>query len=650
MKSKLLALLLLGSTLFAQGVPFKLACVSDLEKVFGDGYRLPNTSSQIDLFGIKGEIVSAQCVVFPEADLKNVSVSAKDLIGSENKGVIPAGAVKYNFVEGIPLTKNSELTAGKSLIRKAPALFPDFLSIAPSKSITNGFYQSIWLTIRIPNDAAPGIYNGTITVSSDKGAQSLPVRIQVYPLEMPKVSHLYTTNWYSITGEYHDVSKNYDEKLFKLVDVYARNMSEHRQNVFRVDLPTISASVDQNQKVDFDFSNFDRWVRIFERTGTMTRLETGFVATFAEDWWSTKIVLRDFEVFDKTSKKVIKMKGEAYLPQFLPAFEKHLKEIGWLDRTVFHIADEPCNQNIISWREASDFVHKYAPSLKRIEALEGTFFDDRLEVWVPKLDHLTNMWDSFKKVQREGSELWYYMAMTTNAYPNRFIDSPLIETRILHWLNYRFGITGYLHYGFNSWVGKDPYKDMDEPQYGVGANAIVYPLKDGILNTIRWEEERNALSDYEYLWLLEQEAAKLKKEIAPQGYWIKPEQRGIELASQVIQATTQFTRDPNVLYNTKKQILNEILDFQNHPRLYVQTTPQANSRLIYGQILIEVTGWTEPGSKVVVNDKEALVSAAGEFRVVLALTPSITSIKITTQNGSLSKTIQRDFSVEYPTD
>jgi hypothetical protein len=260
------------------------------------------------------------------------------------------------------------------------------------------------------------------------------------------------------------------------------------------------------------------------------------------------------------------------------------------------------------------------------------------------------MWDSFKKAQRDGNELWYYMAMTTNAYPNRFIDSPLIETRILHWLNYRFGITGYLHYGFNSWVGDDPYKDMDESQYGVGANAIVYPLKDGIVNSIRWEQERNSLSDYEYLWLLEQKAAALKKSIAPHGFWIQPEQRGVELASQVIATTTQFSHDPKVLYNTKKEILNEILDMDKLPRLYVQTTPRANSRLTYGQILIEITGWTEPGSKVIMNDKDVTVSKEGVFRTVVALTPAITTIKVTTSRDGHSKTIERAFSVEYPTE
>jgi hypothetical protein len=649
MKTRLMVLLLLGATLSAQEVPFKLFCVSDLEKVFPDGYQVPASSSTIDLFGIRDEIVSAQCVVLANSDLKRVSVATENLVSDGGKSIIPDGAIQCNFVEGIPLTKNSEITAGKSLLRKAPALFPDYLSRETSKSIAKGAYQAIWLTLHIPSDASAGTYTGKVTISSDRGSQSLPVRVQVYPIEMPRISHLYTTNWYSISSKYHDFGKEYDDKFFELVEAYARNMSEHRQNVFRVDLTTISASMGDSKKPDFDFSSFDRWVKIFERTGTMTRLETGFVATFAEDWWSTKIVLRDFNVFDKASGRVVKMKGEEYLPQFLPAFEKHLKDIGWLDKTVFHIADEPSNSNIISWREASAYVHKYAPSLKRIEALEGTFFDDRLEVWVPKLDHLTNMWNTFKKAQREGCELWYYMAMTTNAYPNRFIDSPLIETRILHWLNYRFGITGYLHYGFNSWVGKDPYVDMDEPQYGVGANAIVYPLKDGILNSIRWEEERNGLSDYEYLWLLEQETAQLKREIAPYGSWIKPEQRGVELASQVIASTTQFSRDPNVLYATKKEILNEIFDFQTHPRLYVQTTPQANSTLVYGQILIEITGWTEPGSKVLMNGKNVVVSDGGEFRTVVALTPDITTIKVTTRNGSLSRTVERQFRVDYPT-
>jgi hypothetical protein len=647
MKNVVVALFLLTTPLYAQVPSFELFSVSDVVKVFEDGYKLPEKTHGVDIFGIRGEILSAQIVIHPQADLRTVRVKPGTLVNSESHAVIPAERVAYNFVRSIPLKENTDIARGASLLRKAPALFPDYLSDERTISVKNDKYQSIWLTIQIPKDATPGPHSGTVKVETDKGSGSVDVRLAVYPLTMPEKSHLYTTNWYQMNKKYHDFQKPFDEKFFKLAEVYAKNMAAHRQNVIRVELNSISTNRDKNNDLHFDFANFDRWVGICEKTGAMSRIETGFIAHFETgDWEDTKIVLKDFEVKDDATGTVIQVKGEAYLPKFLPAFEKHLREKGLLDRILFHIADEPCNHNVLSWREASDFVHRYAPSLRRIDAIEGKYFDDRLEVWVPKLDELTNWWDTYKQRQREGNELWYYMAMSTTTYPNRFIDSPLIETRILHWLNYRFGITGYLHYGYNQWSTDDPYTQMCQPQYGIGADCLVYPTKDGILNSIRLEQERNSLSDYEYFWMLEQEIAQFKKELAPKAFWIKPGQRGVEIASKVIRKTTEFTREPRVLYAAKREALDEILDFRRSPVVYVQTDPLANSKIVFGQILLEINGWAESGTDIIVNDKVVRVNADGEFRNVISLDPNRKTLKVTARKGALSRTILREFDVE----
>jgi hypothetical protein len=646
MKKTLLALLFLSTTLFAQTPPFELFCVSDLVKIFEDGHKLPEKTSDIAVFGIRGEVLSAQLVVHTQADLRDVQVVVGNLSSADVKATIPASNISYNFVRSIPVKVNTDIARDESLLRKAPALFPDYLSEERSISLKKDRYQSIWLTVQIPKDALPGSYSGAIKVVAEKSNQSVDIRLTVYPLTMPEKSNLYTTNWYQMNNKYHDFQKPFDEKFFKLIEVYAKNMAAHRQNVMRVEINSISGKRDKNKNLHFDFSNYDRWVGIFEKTGAMARIETGFIAHFETgDWDDTKIVLKDFDVKEETTGAVTKMKGEEYLPQFLPAFERHLKEKGWLEKTMFHISDEPCNHNVVSWREASDFVHRHAPSLRRIDAIEGTYFDDRLEIWVPKLDELTNWWDTYKKRQSEGNELWYYMAMSTTTYPNRFIDSPLIETRILHWLNYRFGITGYLHWGYNQWASDDPYMETGLTQHGIGSDCLVYPKKDGIVNSIRLEQERNSLSDFEYFWILEQQISQFKKELGPRAFWIKPEQRGVEIASKVIRATTEFTREPNVLYGTKREVLNEILDFRKSPMVYVQTDPLANSKIVFGQILLEITGWAEPGTQVTINDKVVKVDAEGVFRNVISLAPDRKTLKVTAKKGSLSRTTVREFDV-----
>ncbi len=634
---------------FGQNNSFEILGASDLENIFEDGQAFSPSVARIDLFGIRNEIVSAQFVIHAKSDLDNVTIIIENLTNGQH--VILNNELSYNFVKTVPLKENTDISFGSSLLRKAPASFPDYLSEEKTISVKKGIYQPVWLTIHIPENTLAGAYRGTIKIKSEQGMESVPVAITVYPPEMPDVSHLKTTNWYSINKDHYDFSTKYDEQYFKLLEAFINNMADHRQNIFRVDLDAVTASMGSNNKLQFDFMNFDRCIKLFERTGRMNSIETGFIAEFAEDWFSPVIKLRDFKVYT-ASGKVIEMKGEEYLPRFLPVFQKHLKVKGWLGKTLFHIADEPSNFNIISYRENSAYVHKYAPLLRRMDALEATFFDDRLEVWVPKLNELNDWWDIYKKAQQNGYELWYYMAMSTNGYPNRFIDCPLIETRILHWLNYRFGLTGYLHWGYNQWADKDPYTQMGLPAYGIGSNAIVYPKKEGVVNSIRWEEERNSLSDYEYLGLLEQEVLKLRKEMGAAGSWIDPRQRSVELSSKVISTMTNFTRDPKVLYNTKKEILQEILDFNVHPRLYVQTFPFADTKAVFGPVLVEITGYAEPGSTIFVNEKDITatnVTKEGVFRIAIEITPDNNKIRFTAKKNGSSRSTEREYAVANPT-
>jgi hypothetical protein len=89
----------------------------------------------------------------------------------------------------------------------------------------------------------------------------------------------------------------------------------------------------------------------------MDLLETGFLATFGPDrWYTTKIFLQDFSVKREGTDETVTLPGEEVIPKLLPAFENHLREKGWLGKTVFDVQDEPSAHNVMSWREVSDYV------------------------------------------------------------------------------------------------------------------------------------------------------------------------------------------------------------------------------------------------------------------------------------------------------
>jgi hypothetical protein len=146
----------------------------------------------------------------------------------------------------------------------------------------------------------------------------------------------------------------------------------------------------------------------------------------------------------------------------------------------------------------------------------------------------------------------------------------------------------------------------------IGDGWHVYPSKDGVLNSLRWEQMRNGIQDYECFMMLEEKICNLKDSLGKRADWIDPKRRGHEISGQVIYSIEQHSDDPAVLYSAKKQLIDEIIGFNEGPMVYIQTNPLENSTLTEHSS-VEVFGWTEPGTKIVINGNEMPVSDQGYF-------------------------------------
>jgi hypothetical protein len=406
---------------------------------------------------------------------------------------------------------------------------------------------------------------------------------------------------------------------------------------------SIGITVNDSSEFTFDFSRFDQVADVFWNTGKMDILETGEIANFGKlRWAGTKAYLNDYQVRDAENGKVSTMAGRDVLPQLLPAFQEHLRAKGWLEKTIFGIRDEPSIHNAVSYNQASELVHLYAPDLRRFNALESTMVIDQLELAIPKLDHFANWYPKYREWQNDGHELWFYTVgiFQGSLFPNKTIDVPLIDSRIMHWLNYKYDATGYLHWGWNQWT--------DDPLHAVGQHIgdgwHVYPSKDGFMNALRWEEMRNGIQDYEYLRMLEDKISQLKNSLGSKFLWIDPKQRGKEIAGRVVFDFAHRTYDPDVLENAKKLLINELLHLEESPSLYVQTNPAENTEITSGST-VEVMVYSEPGAKIIINDKIIPESAPGLFLEQFGLNASHNKIIVKAENDGKSKTVVREFKI-----
>jgi hypothetical protein len=114
----------------------------------------------------------------------------------------------------------------------------------------------------------------------------------------------------------------------------------------------------------------------------------------------------------------------------------------------------------------------------------------------------------YKPMIESGKEVWFYTCMEPlGNYANRFLEQPLLQTRILHWINYRYNLKGYLHWGLNSWryniLLPDEGLDWGYRDVPAGDCWVIYPGYKKVYSSIRLEAMRDGIHDYELLKLLE---------------------------------------------------------------------------------------------------------------------------------------------------
>jgi hypothetical protein len=639
-----LLVIILITSIAMNAQPFKVFGVSDLARVYEDGYNLPPSTDSLSIFGIKGEIISGQFALNSKMRLTNVTVDVSSF--QDTKGnVIPEGNTEWDFVGSVLLPTNAPNQPKEVLDRLAPARFPDYLRQEHRIDIDKGKFQPVWLTIRIPQNASDGVYKGKITVTGDQGKETLPLILTVYPLTLPPDRHIKIAVRFSVSSfdKYHGIEEKYSEKWFAMLRKYAENMVEHRQNVLQAPMSAIKISRSASGELNFDFSLFDKIVQVFMNTGKMDYIETGYGLTRfgKDDWFSTVIELSDQTVRDDGKSVDVTLPGKDVVPFLLPAFERHLRQKGWLDKTLLSVRNEPSLHNALIYNELSDYFHHLTPDLKQFESIETTMYGG-LDIPGPKLDHLATWYDSFKEAQEKGTEICYYIVgiYQGSRFPDKTIDLPVMDSRIMPWLNYKYNLSGIKHWGWNSWTD-NPYNEVGQH---LGDGWHVYPVKDGILNSLRWEEMRNGIQDYECFRLLENKILTLKDSLGSRFLWIDPRQRGVEISGKAVTNFAERTKDPSVLYNAKKELINEILDFDNSPGIYVQTNPVAGSALTAGST-VEVYGWTEPGTKIIINRREIPVNEDGLFLEQFGLSLRSNRIIVRAVKDDKSKEVIREFVV-----
>ncbi|MDR1290552.1 MAG: DUF4091 domain-containing protein, partial [Planctomycetaceae bacterium] len=181
-------------------------------------------------------------------------------------------------------------------------------------------------------------------------------------------------------------------------------------------------------------------------------------------------------------------------------------EKNWEKIYVQHIGDEPTS--VDSYNEVAKYLKSLEPNLKTIEAtILGKKVGENVDVHVPIIWYYDEEKDFYKEHQKNGGEVWYYISCGARDYANRFYDRSLLQNRLLHWFNFQYNITGYLHWGLNYWkdlAGNEKTGFVDKNKtLPAGDCFIIYPGYEKVYSSLRFATMRDAICDYELLKLLE---------------------------------------------------------------------------------------------------------------------------------------------------
>lgn len=123
------------------------------------------------LFATPGELEPMTFAIHPLRDLKGARVRMSAL------GPVPPEQIDIRRVRFVKARPNYTVQYRYRIV-------PDMLERFDSIDLESGENARFWLTVRVPDDAAPGLYRGAVTFECSGGQVELPVALRVLPFRL----------------------------------------------------------------------------------------------------------------------------------------------------------------------------------------------------------------------------------------------------------------------------------------------------------------------------------------------------------------------------------------------------------------------------------------------------------------------------------
>lgn len=493
---------------------FKTGQVSSLQRVFLDG-RCDLTEHNCDSV-LKGERYSYQ-IAYKSSE----KFFAEIVIDSPLSQFITVRSVG-NVPSELPVYESD----CEFCERNEPGLFPDVLFPIENNRvlIKRQNYYALWITVDLPKDTDAGDYEIKIKLKKDGETISENIfGLHVINAVLPEQKLIYTQWFHSDSiANYYKIPV-FCEKFWALVESFIKAAVHTGVNMLLTPVftPPLDTEIGgerltvqlvdvklENGKYSFGFDRFIRWVRLAQKCGIKY-----FEISHLFSQWGAKYTPKIVAEVNGSQKRIFGWETSAdsieyaeFLSAFIPQLIKVIRSLGIEKSTFFHISDEPNEDQIESYSRAKRTVAPLLEGFPIIDALSDySFYESGI---INNPIPCTNDIESF--IEKGFPHPWtYYCCGQGGKLSNRFFGMPLSTTRIIGFQLFKYGIEGFLQWGFNFYNSQyslrsiDPFAVTDaDSAFPSGDSFTVYPGKSGAIESVRSEVFFQALQDMRALTLL----------------------------------------------------------------------------------------------------------------------------------------------------
>lgn len=493
---------------------FKTVQVSSLQRVFLDG-RCDLTEHNCDSV-LKGERYSYQ-IAYKSSE----KFFAEIVIDSPLSQFITVRSVG-NVPSELPVYESD----CEFCERNEPGLFPDVLFPIENNRvlIKRQNYYAFWITVDLPKDTDAGDYEINIKLKKDGETISENIfGLHVINAVLPEQKLIYTQWFHSDSiANYYKIPV-FCEKFWALVESFIKAAVHTGVNMLLTPVftPPLDTEIGgerltvqlvdvklENGKYSFGFDRFIRWVRLAQKCGIKY-----FEISHLFSQWGAKYTPKIVAEVNGSQKRIFGWETSAdsieyaeFLSAFIPQLIKVIRSLGIEKSTFFHISDEPNEDQIESYSRAKSTVAPLLEDFPIIDALSDySFYESGI---INNPIPCTNDIESF--IEKGFPHPWtYYCCGQGGKLSNRFFGMPLSTTRIIGFQLFKYGIEGFLQWGFNFYNSQyslrsiDPFAVTDaDSAFPSGDSFTVYPGKSGAIESVRSEVFFQALQDMRALTLL----------------------------------------------------------------------------------------------------------------------------------------------------